>query len=148
MNSGEEAQENKKTQGRARPQVPFLAGGKDHHAFRRLAKKTCFVRLTAQFCNIFRLRFQVILCKKMVTVKEIGPHHYKEQVQISNTARFQSFWSKTQKCNSYIFGDVLLNLQVDEVFVQGVGTDEQGGFKYEDVVRLLKYGEFTSKWTD
>lgn len=32
-------------------------------------------------------------------------------------------------------------LQVDEVFLHGTLTDDDGQFKCEDVVRLLKYGE-------
>ena len=34
-------------------------------------------------------------------------------------------------------------LQVDEVFLHGMLTDEHGRFKCEDVVKLLKYGEGT-----
>lgn len=33
------------------------------------------------------------------------------------------------------------SLKVDEVFLQGALTDEDGRFNCEDIVRLLKYGE-------
>ena len=36
-------------------------------------------------------------------------------------------------------------LQVDEVFLHGTLTDDDGRFKCEDVVKLLKYGEGNSR---
>lgn len=33
------------------------------------------------------------------------------------------------------------SLQVDEVFLHGTLTDDEGRFKCEDIVKLLKYGE-------
>lgn len=38
-------------------------------------------------------------------------------------------------------GTSLQSLKVDEVFLQGALTDEDGRFNCEDIVRLLKYGE-------
>lgn len=36
---------------------------------------------------------------------------------------------------------LIQHLQVDEVFLHGTLTDDDGLFKCEDLVRLLKYGE-------
>lgn len=43
---------------------------------------------------------------------------------------------------SFIFALIFFqSLKVDEVFLQGALTDEDGRFNCEDIVRLLKYGE-------
>ena len=49
---------------------------------------------------------------------------------------------------SVFFCFPIQNLQVDEVFLQGLGADLDGRFKCEDVVRLLRHGEPSGSSTD